>query len=232
MPSYTNEQPVCDLRLPWSLKQLFFALFLYHLISYWVTALISILLAKFELNWEPQDYAHVSGSYLILGTSLITLLLINWLCKRSELTIGMIWGEKRIHLHIIVPAILMGIIVGMGWLSIRELNLIQEYPSNPMFISAIVGTCFLMPWIEELFFRGLLYEVLRTQCHLINAIVVSAITFAVSHVNYWLDPTSLVIVFFIGIITALLAEYTNSLTMPFIFHVTINLIQLMVFQYR
>ena len=145
---------------------------------------------------------------------------------------GMIWGEKRLQIHIIVPAIMMGILVGVGWHSIRDHNLMSEFPSYPMFISAIVGICFLTPLIEELFFRGLLYEVLRTHCHLINAIVVSAITFAVSHVNYWLDPTSLVVVFIIGIITALLAEFTNSLTMPFVFHISVNLTTTVSFQFR
>ena len=175
---------------------------------------------------------HVSQSYLSLSISFTAFLSLKWWLNRNQLTISMVWGEKKIQIHFAILAIITGIVIAVGWTSLSNLNLIPKYPSYLMFASAIIGTGFLFPLVEEIFFRGLLYETLRAHCHLINAIMVSAIIFAVAHYDYWFEPFSLFVAFIIGLIAALFAEYTNSLTMPFILHLIINLLQQLHFQFR
>ena len=220
MRNCSKEPLVCDV---WSLKQLLLTLFIYLLVTYYVSALISTILVKFELNWEPQDYEHMSNSYLHLSIALITFLLFKRLCNANQLTLSAIWGKKKTQAHFVILAIISGILLSVYWTSVCELNLMPAYSSCPMFIGFLFSTGLLMPLVEELFFRGILYETLRAQCHLINAILVSAVTFTIAHTNFWFDPLSLLFIFFVGTVSTLFAEYTNSLTTSFIFHTTINL---------
>lgn len=187
---------------------------------------------KNERGLDLQEIGHIADTYLYLIASLATFLLFKWCCNRNGLRIAVLWGKKMIPVHFAALVAVSGVLFSVLWASVQTSELQPKYPSLTMFGSALIAFGLVGPLIEELFFRGLLYETLRTHCHMINAVVISAFVFSASHINFWSEPESLTIVFVLGIITALLAEYMESLSPTFIFHVAVNITKVVDFQFR
>ncbi len=90
------------------------------------------------------------------------------------------------------------------------------------YTTAVFGILF-APFFEELFFRGLLYPVLRARLSLIFAVLLTAIPFAALHgfqLAFSWGP--LVVILFIGIVLTLVREFTQSLAASWMVHATYN----------
>jgi hypothetical protein len=81
----------------------------------------------------------------------------------------------------------------------------------------------MVPVAEELFFRGMIYPVLRYQWGSVAAIVGSAAIFAVVHVSWVLIPG----LFFVGLNLALLREWSKSVIPGIVLHVIQNSLALL-----
>ena len=82
----------------------------------------------------------------------------------------------------------------------------------------------LAPLLEELFFRGMLYPVLRRSVGVRMAIVLTAIAFAFIHgaqLGYAWAP--LVSIFVVGVVLTAVREWTNSVAASFLVHSGYNL---------
>ena len=91
---------------------------------------------------------------------------------------------------------------------------IMNMPFGVMFIiMAVYG-----PFVEELGFRGLIYQGLRNRGNVWKAILLSAFLFAIMHMNI----NQAAYAFFIGILIVLLMEATDSIWPSFIMHMCIN----------
>jgi membrane protease YdiL (CAAX protease family) len=89
----------------------------------------------------------------------------------------------------------------------------------PLVVLSLIG-----PFVEEIFFRGLCYRLIRAHSGVLLSVILSAILFGMSHL---LSAGTLAVVFVPlvgGIIFALLYEYTGSLYAPFVLHATANFI--------
>ncbi len=89
-------------------------------------------------------------------------------------------------------------------------------------ITLLVLVGLLVPFTEELLFRGLLYPLLRRRLSVVVAALLSAVCFALLH---WIPP--LVPAFtLMGIILAMAREYSGSLWPPLIIHSLFNCVNL------
>lgn len=81
----------------------------------------------------------------------------------------------------------------------------------------IVGAIF-APLVEEIFFRGFLFQGFRAKYGWVSAMLLSSAIFAVAH----LDPVSLIPTFILGNLLAYLYHRSNSVWPAVILHVLVN----------
>jgi uncharacterized protein len=74
------------------------------------------------------------------------------------------------------------------------------------------------PFVEEIFFRGFLFQGLRQKYGWVRAILLSSVIFAVAH----LDPASLIPTFILGVVIAYLFHRSNSIWPGIILHFFVN----------
>lgn len=86
------------------------------------------------------------------------------------------------------------------------------------FVSAFLVIVILGPLVEELFFRGYVYQVFKKYMNVAVASAFSALVFALFHLEFQV----LVPLFMLGVILNWLFEGTRSLWTPFVFHVLNN----------
>jgi len=92
-------------------------------------------------------------------------------------------------------------------------------PASPgLIVAVIVLGGIVVPASEEFLFRGLLYPWLRSRLGIVVAALISASFFSLLH----LHPAILAPIFFLGIVLALLREYSGSLWPPILFHAIHN----------
>ena len=98
----------------------------------------------------------------------------------------------------------------------EEITRLFERLDSPVWFF-LVGAV-LAPFIEEIFFRGFLFQGLRAQYGWVPAMLISSTVFAVAH----LDPVSLIPTFILGNLLAYLYHRSNSIWPSTILHVLVN----------
>jgi membrane protease YdiL (CAAX protease family) len=79
------------------------------------------------------------------------------------------------------------------------------------------------PFMEEMFFRGFLYPVLKRRTGVMTAIVATALPFALMHAaQYGNSWASVMLIFMVGVVLAMVREKKNSLAAAFLVHVAYN----------
>jgi membrane protease YdiL (CAAX protease family) len=81
----------------------------------------------------------------------------------------------------------------------------------------LVGVVF-APFVEEIFFRGFLFQGFRQKYGWVSAMLVSSAVFAVAH----LDPVALIPTFILGLLLAYLYQRSNSLWPGILLHFLVN----------
>jgi membrane protease YdiL (CAAX protease family) len=109
------------------------------------------------------------------------------------------------------------ILLGLGVDTQGEaiLRLIEMLDSPGWFF--LVGVVF-APFVEEIFFRGFLFQGFRQKYGWVRAILLSSAIFAVAH----LDPASLIPTFILGVVIAYLFHRSNSIWPGIILHFLVN----------
>lgn len=95
------------------------------------------------------------------------------------------------------------------------LRLIEMLESPAWFF--LVAVVF-APFVEEIFFRGFLFQGFRQKYGWVHAMLLSSVIFAVAH----LDPASLIPTFILGLVIAYLFHRSNSIWPGIILHFLIN----------
>jgi hypothetical protein len=94
-------------------------------------------------------------------------------------------------------------------------------PYSIMLIAAFSTT--LGPLMEELFFRGFLYPVLRRHFGVLVGVFVTALGFALMHAaQYGYSWLSISLIFIVGVVLALVRDRKNSVAAGFLVHVGYN----------
>ena len=124
---------------------------------------------------------------------------------------GLLFGGYAIIL--IHNAILYAFGLGTQGDQIFEILNQLDSPVWFFFVGAIIA-----PLVEEIFFRGFLFQGFRQKYGWLPAILLSSAIFGVAH----LDPVSLIPTFILGCVLAYVYHRSNSLWPGIIFHAMIN----------
>ncbi|MFH1539266.1 MAG: type II CAAX endopeptidase family protein, partial [bacterium] len=101
-----------------------------------------------------------------------------------------------------------------------------KFLNSPPELSTYVAIAFIAPLVEEFFFRGMLYSVLRKSIDLVPSLLISSLLFAAVRLFLFGGGAS----FFIGVGSALVYEKRMSLFSAVVFHAFCNLLLLCLFQ--
>ena len=93
-------------------------------------------------------------------------------------------------------------------------------PSSVQVVLGVLAVCVAAPLGEEVFFRGFLFGSLRGRLGFLRAAVISAVVFAIFHV----DPLLVVLMLFVGMALAWLYERRRTLVAPIAAHAMFNVI--------
>ncbi|MCD8336470.1 MAG: CPBP family intramembrane metalloprotease [Lachnospiraceae bacterium] len=111
-----------------------------------------------------------------------------------------------------------GVLFGLG-ISSAFSNQTQEALLGSQMAAQITGPGILVPISEELVFRGLVYERMKTRLSVRWAVFFSSLLFALYHGN----PIQMIYAFPMALLLALLCERGGSLSEPILFHMGANL---------
>jgi len=170
------------------------------------------------------------------GTTCAAVLLMAWLGGRAPGALGLrrIGGPKA--LAAVVPAWLAFLVplsvVVWGWLVVLQALGYQPsvQPAIHLFIQAgrrgdwlsvtaiAAGALIVAPVVEELFFRGFVFGILRARAGVLPALLLTSAFFAAFH----MQPEVILPVFLVGLVLNLLYLRTGSLAHPVLFHVLFN----------
>lgn len=125
------------------------------------------------------------------------------------------------------PIIALVLELGSGLLEVEEgarqiddLTILLETPAR--FVGALLLVGILMPWSEELLFRGVIYGWMRARFGVAAGAMLSAVVFSLPH----LYPEVLFPVFVLGVAFALIYEWTGTLWASFAVHAAHNSLHL------
>jgi len=96
-------------------------------------------------------------------------------------------------------------------------------------LSAII-IIFLMPIVEEIFFRGILFQKLRESFKAWVALVIQSFFFTITHIQYFFSYY-IIYIFVLGLVTGWIYHRTNNLRTAIYLHSTYNLIWFLWFIY-
>lgn len=94
---------------------------------------------------------------------------------------------------------------------------------SPENIRFLFTFCVFAPFIEELFFRGFLYNFYKKK-GIIIALIISSVLFSVLH----FDLYRIILIFIIGVFLALLYEITQCFWIPVLIHGSVNAIHTLI----
>ena len=123
---------------------------------------------------------------------------------------------------IIIPHNLILDKLGIGTQGEQILEIFNELES-PIWL--VLAGAVVAPVVEEIFFRGFLFQGFRQKYGWVAAIILSSAIFAAAH----LDPVSLIPTFVLGSVLAYLYHISNSVWPGIIFHFLVNAFGLLVF---
>ena len=86
------------------------------------------------------------------------------------------------------------------------------------FIPGLIATVLVVPFIEEVLFRGITFNVLRRELKLVPAVVLQTVVFAVFHYN----PVQIIYVLMSGAALALVYHWNGSLLASILVHAAYN----------
>jgi len=186
----------------------------------------------------PQDVpAHPPAVLAALATLLVYLVMplgVWLLIVRRYRTRWSALGLRRPRRAALVPVLLLCalLIIGTALIVVATSSIPGQFgarvpilpesglpPSDdPLFPVAVVGTALLVPAVEELLFRGVLYQALRVRGGVAVSAVWSALAFTLLHARSSIAPEF----FLLGIVLALAFEQAHSLYPSIAIHAAYN----------
>jgi len=213
----------------WKIKDIIYLIGLY-LSSIILTSIIEIvfeylILGKLVDRLDVPNYIYISGQ--MIDAAFMIGIVIYFIKKKYKSNIAII----GLHFDRTYRNILIGISGGMIIflvvipLDIFIVRLIGEGPIDDLssarilnaesiydYLTIFVSLCVLSPISYEIFFRGFIYNNLKTNLNTITAIILTNILFW----SFFVSPWWFIQIFAIGVLLTLLFEYSNSLISPII----------------
>ena len=167
---------------------------------------------------------------IILSALVGSMVIVAFVWLRKGMTVREYLGIKAIPFKVYARWLGIGLIFLFGW---EALNVWFEQPGSewmaetyqtakylPLLWVAIVIAA---PLMEELFFRGFLFEGLRdSRMGSTGAVLVTSIAWGAIHVQY--DVFQMVMIGLLGVLLGIAKIKTRSLYIPLALHVSLNLL--------
>ncbi len=214
--------------VPWTPRDVAWGLLVFVL---WI-----ILLALTGLAGEQLDLPLDAGLLIVFGEAVL-LLPVWYLAVRKY---GATWadlGLHRFHASAIgfgCSLMLISLVFNLVYAALIGLFGLQTQPDiGPLFqttafpAALFFGGAIVAPVVEEIFFRGFVFAGLRSRWGWKKATLFSAGLFAVAHVV----PTSILPIFILGVVFALLYQLSGSIWPAILMHMLTNTVALTVVLY-
>jgi len=196
-----------------------------------VIAPLSVVLALLLLAKPKPEYATI----VFDATFIVAVAVSVWYWAKhkgiSAKDIGLSSSSFKTMFRHFLYALAGGvvvIVVGGGlstllseFLEISAGNIIPEMLAGPLWLTVLDLKLFaglLMPFVEELFFRGVLFNYLRSRTTFLYAALISTLVFSAVHFSVPMLPFT----FMLGFTSAFLFEKTKSLTPSIFLHIVVN----------
>lgn len=168
-----------------------------------------ILLILLSLTFIISRYDH---SFMVIA-------ILVWTSKNS-LKLKDFLYHKKVNSSVVLLSVLISALLSfMSFFDHFFFQLtIEDLGESSMFLSStnlwfLFTSCIFKPFIEELFFRGFLYNFYKKK-GIRKALIISSILFSVLH----LDLYRIIILFIVGVFLALLYEITQCFWIPVLIH--------------
>ena len=91
--------------------------------------------------------------------------------------------------------------------------------STPLGFTVVVFLCLTLPFIEEIYYRGFIYPVLRKKVGVVGGIILMTVWFGGAHAaQLWQDPAALIFVAAMGLVWTLQRELSKSVVAGMVTH--------------
>ena len=204
--------------VPWSLRETWFAVFYLFL---WIGGVTFVVVLVTFLGYVIDP-----GLLLNVG-ELLLLLPVFWLMGKYNIGLD-VFGLRRFHGRVLnlgcgylfliyLVVILYSLALSFFGISTSvDLAPLLEEIGSP--VPLLIATVIAAPFVEELFFRGVLFFGLRQRFGWVWAAVISTALFAILH----LQLTNLLPIFLIGFLFAYITHIGNSIWPSIILHALFN----------
>lgn len=217
-----NSQPVSPIEaktysVPWTISDTWIAVGLLILLN--IGLLVIIALGYWEQLFESAGLILVELIYLLPVLLILALKQIHpkhlGFGKFDSATMGLGCGLLLAGYMVIIVHNVVLMALGVDTQGEAILKLFSELDSPIWFI--LVGAVF-APLVEEIFFRGFLFQGFRQRYGWIAAILLSSGIFAAAH----LDPVAFIPTFVLGAVLAYVYHRSNSVWPGIILHFLVN----------
>lgn len=225
----TTETKVERAAPPWTLGLTIFGTLLALAVLFGWQLLVAGLDAAGVIEIEGALGLFLPWGHLLMG------LVVVWLVRRSDSGLAAI-GFRSVPalraLSLYLQALLLGytaifvsgiIIYALSGRGAQP-NLLPVFGTGrEALIAAALSAGLIAPITEEMLFRGFLFTGLRGRFGLAPALLLSSLAFALIHFNPYAFPALLAL----GALLAWLFDRSGSLWLPIAFHMTINIVTLL-----
>lgn len=198
-------------------------------------ALLMVLQALLRFLPELRDPAGPARWVVIAVTVAFYVLIlgaVSLIARRRGATLADLGIARfKVGRSLVMVVVLMAVVLFIRWQyveiarllgftppSVEERVLRLFGPGAAGFALAFFVTALLAPLVEELFFRGFVYRVIRERARPSSAVFLSALIFAIYHFSLWL----VVPILLLGIALAWLTEWQRSIWPAVICHALNN----------
>lgn len=180
-----------------------------------------------ELPMEIYDYLHLRLALILYGT--LGLVMLKVALGRRGISGARLWGpqneEWRAYLDTVLLALAIhGLVWSAGWLQEGETpgGPVAGMPAEISLLAGLIAYGGLAAVLEETFYRGVLYPVLRTRMSAWASVLVSDLLFVLVHGHVLVRPVDATFIAVSGLISAIIMEKARSLRLCIVFHATLN----------
>ena len=191
------------------------------IITYILTYLITIIsaLIYYILGYDYVDhFLNNICPYILIPFYILTIIYLYKKNHKQETSLS----KKQYF-----PLILLGLSIAI----FLNMIIFKFYPPQsiikPNFIT-IISTSLIGPIYEEILFRYLLYNRLKTKYPIKKAILITTIIFSLIH----LSPIKIIYAFLLGLVLNICYEKYNNILAPILIHISANLIANFLFEYN
>ena len=150
---------------------------------------------------------------IILGIIFIPILIYNYRVFKQT-------GRKLNVLGLIFLGIIISLLYNVFAFYLNEYLLKTELYSNQNnVVATLISTGLIGPIIEELMFRGIIYNELKTKVSVMKAILLTTFFFAIIHFNI----LQIIYAFAVGFLFIFFYEKYKDIKAPIIFHMALNI---------